>query len=588
MKNQKQLGKAKGRNRAFDGVCVLKFGSSVLRSENDYPQAALEIYRHIRQGEKVIAVVSALEGQTDGFLSQAERLGGRGRSDRLTARLIRLGELQSAALMALALENIGVAVQTLDPEELGLIAEGPPLDSSPVDLDQDRFWKALEGADALVVPGFIAAHPEYGIATLGRGGTDLSAVFIAARLGANRVRLIKDVDGVYAQDPAVNPRSERFSKLSFGEAERTCNRLIQLKAIHEAEVDNLLVEVACLGADDATQIGNFRARKTCPSRREPLRVLLLGCGSVGAGVLAHLKARPDLFELGPILIRRPEIHCEDADFKANPLEAMRFDPDILIEAIGGLDLASDLIVAALLKGVHVITANKTAVAAHWDEFHRCASLGGSSLRFSAAVGGSAPILEAIRHIDGKIIAIEGVMNGTCNHLLSRLGEGAKLDPSIEEAQESGFAEADPSADLDGDDAAAKLSILIRKAFGVAVGSGSIERESLKDMDASDVRLAAQAGAVIKQVGSCRLLPDGSVHAEVKLKRLAAGHPLAHVTGEQNCFLVTLASGEVRRIFGKGAGRWPTAASVFSDVMDAQRVLADPGARRRHEPLRLRA
>src|SRR5947209_4872307 len=449
-------------------LCVLKFGSSVIEQDHDYATVALEIYRHVREGEKVVAVVSALAGQTDALLNQAHKVGGDTAPDALVARVARVGELHSAALMALALSKIGLRSCTLDPHEMGLVAEGSPLDSNLVGLDADAVWARIRENDVVVVPGFIADHADHGVVTLGRGGTDLSAVFFAAKLDAHRVRLIKDVDGVYAEDPAKNPEAERFSQMSYAEAERASNGLIQVKAIREAQADDVLIEVACLGSAEATQIGNFRARKSKPLKSERLRVALLGCGSVGAGVLDYLTAQPEPFELGPVLVRRPARYDTDLRFTCDPDEVLAFEPDILIEVLGGPDFPADLMRHALLQGSHVVTANKAAVAKHWESLQACAQRGGSQLRFSAAVGGGAPIVETLRRLEGSVVAVAGVMNGTCNYLLSRLGEGWKLEDALKKAQELGYAEADPAADLDGDDAAQKLSILMREAFGAAL------------------------------------------------------------------------------------------------------------------------
>src|SRR5260221_7861855 len=204
-------------------LCVLKFGSSVLEREDDYPKVVQEIYRHVRDGEKVVAVVSALAGQTDELLAQAERVGGATAPDALVARLARVGELQSAALMALALSKAGLRAWTLDPHEMGLVAEGSPLDSDLVDVDAEAVWAQIRVNDVVVVPGFIADHADHGVVTLGRGGTDLSAVFFADRLDAHRVRLIKDVDGVYEEDPARNRHALRYSYLNYAEAEQAAN-----------------------------------------------------------------------------------------------------------------------------------------------------------------------------------------------------------------------------------------------------------------------------------------------------------------------------------------------------------------------------
>ncbi|HXG81945.1 MAG TPA: homoserine dehydrogenase, partial [Sphingomicrobium sp.] len=553
-------------------LCVLKFGSSVLEREKDYAKVALEVYRHVRDGEKVVAVVSALAGQTDALLEQGQRVGGDAAPDALVARLARVGELHSAALLALALSKVGVRACTLDPHEMGLVAQGSALDSDLVGLDAEAVWEEIRTHDVVVVPGFIADHAEHGVVTLGRGGTDLTAVFFAAKLDAHRVRLIKDVDGVYAEDPAENPHAERFSQMSYAEAERASNGLIQVKAIHEAEADDVLIEIASLGSAEATQIGNFPARSSRPLKIERLRVALLGCGAVGAGVLAYLKSRPDLFEVGPVLVRRPELHDEDAVFTDQLEQALAVRPDILVEAVGGVDFPADAMRHALLHGAQVVTANKAAVAKHWDSLHACASRGGGELRFSGAVGGGTPIVETLRRLGGSVVAVEGVMNGTCNYLLSKLGEGWRFDDALVKAQELGFAEADPAADLDGHDAADKLSILVREAFGVALNPERIAKQSLRDLVPEAAREALERGEVLKQVGECRQLPDGSIEAEVRVVALPASHPLAGAHDEENRFLVTDGEGKVHRVFGKGAGRWPTATAVFADVIDAQRAL----------------
>jgi homoserine dehydrogenase len=553
-------------------LCVLKFGSSVLEREEDYPKVALEIYRHVRDGEKVVAVVSALAGQTDALLNQAQRVGGEGAPDALVARLARVGELNSAALMALALSKVGMRSWTLDPHEMGLVAEGSPLDSNLAGLDAEAVWARIDENDVVVVPGFIADHAEHGVVTLGRGGTDLSAVFFAARLDAHRVRLIKDVDGVYAEDPAKNPKAERFSEMSYAEADKASNGLIQAKAIHAAEAEDVLIEVAALGSAEATRIAKFKARKSLPLRGERLRVSLLGCGSVGAGVLAYLQSQPDLFDVGPVLVSRPARHGDTARFTSDVTEVLAHKPDVLVETLGGPDMPAELMRQALLDGAQVVTANKAAVARHWDTLHACAVRGGGELRFSAAVGGGAPIVETLRRLQGSVLSVEGVMNGTCNYLLSRLAEGWGMDAAIAKAQELGYAEADPAADLDGDDAAAKLSILIREAFGAPLHPDRIPKHSLRDLVPDAAREALERGEVMKQVGRCHLLADGSIEAEIVVVALPASHPLAGAKNEENRFLVTDAQGKVHKVFGKGAGRWPTATAVFADVMDAQRAL----------------
>jgi len=273
-----------------------------------------------------------------------------------------------------------------------------------------------------------------------------------------------------------------------------------------------------------------------------------------------------------VLVRDPSRHAEPAQFTGSLEEALAGNPDILVELVGGVDLARDAMHHALLQGAQVITANKAAVAKHWDSLHAAAARNGGELRFSAAVGGGAPILEALSRLEGQVVSIEGVMNGTCNYLLSRLAEGWSFEQALAKAQELGFAEADPSADIDGHDAADKLSILVREAFAVALLPKWIDKHSLRDLVPEAAAEALARGEVLKQVGSCRVRPDGSVEAEVRVVSLPLDHPLAQTRDEENRFIVTDVDGNVHDVFGKGAGRWPTATAVFADVMDAQRAL----------------
>ena len=553
-------------------LCVLKFGSSVLEREGDYPSAVHEIYRHVRDGEKVVAVVSALAGETDALLAQAKRVGGEAADEALVARLARVGELKSAALLALASSNAGLRACMLDPHEMALVAQGSPLDSNLSDVDASAIWRSIDANDVVVVPGFIADHADHGVVTLGRGGTDLSAVFFADRLGAHRVRLIKDVDGVYDEDPALKPDAQRYVRMSYAEAEEASNGLIQVKAIRAAAQKDVLIEVASLGSAEATTIARLPALKSSRHRPERLRVALLGCGSVGAGVLVWLQGQAELFDVGPVLVRDCKRHSGTARFTADIDEALAGDADIVVDLLGGNGLAVEALHSALAKGAQVVTANKAAVAKHWDSLHASAARHGGTLRYSAAVGGGAPIVEALRRLDGSVVALEGVMNGTCNYLLGKLEQGWSFDQALDCARKQGFAEADPSADLDGDDSADKLSILVREAFGVALPPSRIERQSLRDLAPQTLRGSLARGRVLKQVGCFRLLGDGSIEAGIEIRSLPPSHWLAAPRDEENRFLVTDREGRVHDVFGRGAGRWPTATAVFADIMDAQRAL----------------
>ncbi|WP_309611154.1 homoserine dehydrogenase, partial [Sphingomonas sp.] len=544
--------------------------SSVLETEGDYAAVANECYRHVREGEKVVAVVSALAGETDALLNQGMRLGGE--QPLLLARVARTGELHSAALLTLALGQIGVRACTMDPHEMGLLAEGDPLDSTLTDLDADAVLAKLASHDVLVVPGFTAGHATHGVVTLGRGGTDLTAVFFAARLDAHRVRLIKDVDGVYDEDPAKNPLAERFAQLSYADAARVSAGLVQEKAIHVAEQQDVLIEVAAMGSAEETTIADLPLVKSLPLQRAKLRIALLGCGTVGAGVMTYVLKRPDLFVLNKVFVRSPDKRDNPSLYTDQLAEAMTGEVDIVVETMGGAHEFADALCDALRSGIHVVTANKAVVAAHYDALHACAAAGNARLLYSGAVGGGAPVLEAVGRLaqEPGIVALEGVVNGTVNFLLARLANGWSFDKAIAKAQELGFAEADPSSDVEGHDAAYKLSLLVRDAMGVAVSADRIEKQSLDTVSAESILAALARGEVLKQVSRARLLPDGKVETSVRIESLPASHPLAKVTNTENSVLITAADGSVHEVHGHGAGRWPTAASVMADVMDLQR------------------
>ena len=214
----------------------------------------------------------------------------------------------TTSMMALALSRAGLRVAILDPHEMGLVAEGSPLDSDLIGLDAKSMWAKIDANDIVVLPGFIADNAEHGVVTLGRGGTDLSAVFFADQLDAHRVRLIKDVDGVYEEDPARNPNAHRYEQLNYSDAEQASTGLIQAKAIRTADEKSVLIQVAALGSAQETTIARLPALKARPARPERLKVALLGCGAVGAGVLELLQSHPNLFEVGPVLVRNPDRH----------------------------------------------------------------------------------------------------------------------------------------------------------------------------------------------------------------------------------------------------------------------------------------
>ena len=237
-------------------IIVLKFGSSVLCSEADLPHAVEEIRRWIDSGHRVVAVVSAIGNTTDALLIRAKSFG-ENINDHSVAALLATGEATSAALLSLALDRAGISCAILDENRLGLRTQGAVLNSEPVEINAAEVHRVFEHASVVVAPGFVGRLPDGALSLLGRGGSDLTAVFIAQKLEANRCRLIKDVDGIFEFDPAsseIEPR--RFKTLTWAEAIEVGGGIVQPKAIDFAAQHLFPVEVAALNSDFPTLICN--------------------------------------------------------------------------------------------------------------------------------------------------------------------------------------------------------------------------------------------------------------------------------------------------------------------------------------------
>jgi homoserine dehydrogenase len=546
-------------------VIVLKFGGSVLTSEEALPQAVSEIYRYVRQGYAVAAVVSALKGETDALIRQASHYGAAQHSA-ATPYLIALGEFRSAALLALAAERAGLSPVVRQPHEIGLRAAGDREDAALIDVDTIRLKRDLEAHDVVVIPGFTALDTDGRTVLLGRGGTDLSAIFLAGRIKGARVRLVKDVDGVYDHDPALDRHARSFARISWAEAERIARVLIQPKAVRHAAALDLAIEVAAMGAAYETVVGPDTAPRITPVTPPPLRVGLLGCGVVGGGVLERLLAEPERFEVAGVLVRDLDRHAVAAG-KApftDDLAAFRaLDLDLFIDAGCGVEPSASLIEHFLARGVSVSSANKQAVAARRSEL-QAACTGEAELLYSAAVGGSVPLLEtAARCRDEGAVLVEGLLNSTSNFVLGRIGEGSSLADALDDARQAGFAEADASDDLEGRDAVAKLRLLAQSVWGQDV-------TDFAAIDILDREPAVGEGQVLKQVARCRRDADGRLTAEVRLESLPADQYLAQARAEENRLRIVLSGGREVRASGKGAGRWPTTEAVMADVLDLTR------------------
>ncbi|TPW06949.1 MAG: aspartate/glutamate/uridylate kinase [bacterium] len=293
-----------------------------------------------------------------------------------------------------------------------------------------------------------------------------------------------------------------------------------------------------------------------------LRVALAGCGVVGGGVLPRLLA-DRRFEVIGVLVRDPD-KVRDTNIPAglavsDPAALLAREPDILVEAISDASTGLALIRAALARGVDVVSANKQAVGADLPALLELASASDARLLYSASVGGGAPLIETVRRArdHGAVVRIEAVLNGTCNFILNRLAEGRPFEGALIAAREAGFAEADPSAHLTGLDAAAKLAILGHEALQGGLAVEGVARDRL----GPDVELPA--GRVRQLAG----LDVNTGEVGVTLRAVDGDTLFAELEDEWNALRVTTDDGRVFTARGRGAGRAPTAESVWADLTD---------------------
>ncbi len=557
-------------------LIVLKFGSSVLQNEQCLPAAVHEIYRHVRAGRRVVAVVSALGNTTDALVARAHAWCDAPPAAAYAA-LLATGEAETAALLSLALDRAGVPSEILDANRAGLRTEGPICDSRPTALDRGRMLRLLDRVPVVVLPGFLGRDNDERTTLLGRGGSDLTALFVAWQLQAH-CRLVKDVDGIYDCDPATNPQAARFSRLNWEDAAQLGGAVVQPKGVSWAQERGLVFEVGCLGSAAGTLVGpgpNVVAESE--PARSPTRVVLLGLGTVGLGVYRALCAQPDAFEVVAIAVRDVASHTDHAPADllcSDALDAVRRPTDLVVECIGGTSVAVQAVQLALDTGRSVVTANKAIIARDGRGLDERARRSGAALRYSAAVGGSVPAIESVRRLaqSGVIDEIEAVLNGTCNFVLDRLHDGVSFDDAVVAAQKAGFAEADPTLDLDGTDAAHKLAILAREAFGAELVADWIDRSGLDKLDLAEIEAAD--GGRVRLVARCRRTPSG-LQASVRTELRRANGPLGSVRGEHNAVTLRPATGRTLFISGKGAGRWPTTEAIVADCIDLRALAARP-------------
>jgi len=321
-----------------------------------------------------------------------------------------------------------------------------------------------------------------------------------------------------------------------------------------------------------------------PSQKPAIGLALLGCGTVGSGVLKLLRQNREIIErsagcrlrLARVLDRnRWKLDAAGIapDAIADSIEdVLAGDVGIVVETLGGTDAARDCVLRCLRSGKSVVTANKDLLAACGRELFSAAEQGGADLFFEAAVCGGVPIIGALKQslAANRIEGVLGIVNGTTNYVLSRMSsEGVSLDEALRSARELGYAEPDPSADVEGRDAARKLAILASICFRSRVVPDDVYVEGISSVKPEDIGYGSELGYTLKLLAIAARTPGG-IQARVHPTFIPDSHPLAAVSGPYNgVYVKGDAVGEVMG-YGPGAGQMPTASAVLGDVIEAAR------------------
>ncbi|MDR3361153.1 MAG: homoserine dehydrogenase [Bifidobacteriaceae bacterium] len=317
----------------------------------------------------------------------------------------------------------------------------------------------------------------------------------------------------------------------------------------------------------------------------PVRVAVLGCGTVGSEVVRLLQdSASDLasrlgapLELVGVAVKAADLPLPvpglDRSLLTDDPIALAGRADVVVELMGGIEPARSAILAAIAAGASVVTANKALLGLHGPELYQAAREAGVEIYYEAAVGGAIPILRPIREslAGDTITRILGIVNGTTNYVLDRMTEeGLSFETVLAQAQELGYAEADPTADVDGYDAASKAAILASLAFHTSISADDVYREGIRSITSADVEAARATGHVIKLLAIVERKGSKGVIARVHPALIPLGHPLASVHGAFNAIYVTAEAAGELMFYGRGAGGRPTASAVVGDVVTVAR------------------
>jgi homoserine dehydrogenase len=325
--------------------------------------------------------------------------------------------------------------------------------------------------------------------------------------------------------------------------------------------------------------------------KKQINVGIIGLGTVGTGTLRILQNNADLIRqrVGvPVEVKRIAVRDVRRDRGMSVPSSLLTtdaskvvqdpDTDIVVELIGGYQPAKDLILAAIARRKHVVTANKALLAAHGAEIRAAARRAGVAVGFEASVAGGIPVIKALKEAlaANRILSIYGIINGTSNYILTKMtDENRSFADVLAEAQQAGYAEADPTFDVGGIDTAHKLAILVNLAFGIDIGPNDIYTEGITAISPLDIDFGRTLGYKVKLLAIAKM-HDGKVEARVHPTMVPDEYPIAKVGGVYNAIQIVGDACQDIMLYGRGAGSLPTASAVVADIMDIGRqILVEP-------------
>lgn len=491
------------------------------------------------------------------------------------------GEFLNAKIMAKFLNY-----EFVDAKELIFFDPNGNLDSSKT---YHAIENRLKSQKNVVVPGFYGEDINGDIKTFERGGSDITGSIVASGVDAALYENWTDVSGLMTADPRVDPNAQWIPEISYEELLTITQNGAQVyhpDAIEPAKVKHIPIQIknTNIPGDQGTMVTDYK-------KPTVINIALLGFGTVGQGVEAILRENSSIIEqrlkqstdqeaviqIKKILVKNLEKkRIVDSSLITSDFSEIENDPSIqiVVEVIGGDEAAKDYIKRSIQKGKHVVTANKLAIAKSKGALEQWAKDNHVAFLFEAAVAGTIPVIRVIQESleANHIKEIKGIVNGTTNYILSAMAnENKSYQEALKIAQEKGFAEMDPTSDVEGQDPAYKMAILSKLAFGKYPKDENINAVGITQVSTEDIENAKKRGHVIKLIGRA-YLKDGEPVVVVEPTEISEDMALAHVNGAGNAVSIYCDNAGEIVLQGQGAGSRPTASAVVSDIINLSKQL----------------